>query len=127
MLSSVETALAENYDTIHKLIPHIDQPNKKVELYILKPKNVGKLPVIIYIHGFQHPKHPGAKAIIDDGTLVFFANQGYIAVGVSQPGFGNSDGPADFSGPYTQRAVISTINYLKSAEFSNDIDPKKLL
>lgn len=127
MLSSIKTAFAENYDIIHKLIPHIDQSDKKVEFFILKPKSEEKLPVVIYIHGFQHPERPGAKAIIDDGTLVFFANLGYIAVGISQPGFGNSDGPADFSGPYTQRAIISTINYLKSAEFSNNIDPKKIV
>ncbi|HRA43155.1 MAG TPA: hypothetical protein PLV31_05690 [Gammaproteobacteria bacterium] len=107
MLSfGIKIAFADNYQTIHKIIPHIDQPDKKVELYILKPKIEEKLPVVIYTHGFQHPERPGAKASIDNGTLVSFVNQGYLAVGVSQPGFGNSDGPANFSGPYTQRAII---------------------
>lgn len=123
----INNAFAENYETIHKLIPHIDQPIKNVELYILKPNLEEKLPVVIYIHGFQHPERPGAKAIIDDGTLVSLANQGYLAVGVSQPGFGNSDGPADFSGPYTQKAIISAINYLRSSEFSNIFDHKKIV
>jgi hypothetical protein len=91
----IKIAFAENYQTIHKLIAHIDQPDKKVELYILKPNIEEKLAVVIYIHGFQHPERPGAKASIDDGTLISFATQGYLAVGVSQPGFGNSDGPAD--------------------------------
>jgi len=123
----IKIAFAENYQTIHKLISHIDQPDKKVELYILKPKIEGKLPVVIYIHGFQHPERPGAKASIDNGTLVSFVNQGYLAVGVSQPGFGNSDGPADFSGPYTQRAIISAIKYLQLSEFLDKIDHKKIV
>lgn len=127
LLFSIKIAFAENHQTIHKLIPHIDQADKKVELYILKPIIEAKLPVVIYIHGFQHPERPGAKASINNGTLVSFANQGYLAVGVSQPGFGNSDGPADFSGPYTQRAIISAIKYLQSSEFLDRIDHNKIV
>lgn len=122
---------AENYEIIQKSIPHLDQPNKNVEFYILRPKIDKKFPVVLYIHGFQKQepsvKTLGAKASIDNGTLVSFANQGYLAIGISQPGFGNSDGPADFSGPFTQRAIITVIRHLQSSEFLIPIDTKKIV
>ena len=37
-----------------------------------------------------------------------------MAVAVSQPGYGNSSGPADFCGPFTQHAVAAVIAKLKS-------------
>ena len=47
------------------------------------------------------------------GVLDKFAARGYLAVSVSLPGFGNSDGPRDFAGPNTQHAVSAVIAKLK--------------
>jgi len=38
-----------------------------------------------------------------------FAGLGYLAVSISQPGYGGSTGPADFCGPFTQHAVAAVI------------------
>lgn len=46
---------------------------------------------------------------MDWGVLDKFAERGYLAVAVSQPGFGNSSGSKDFCGPSTQRAVLSVV------------------
>ena len=42
------------------------------------------------------------------------ADRGYLAVAVSQPGYGNSTGPADFSGAFTQHAVSGVIAKLRA-------------
>jgi dipeptidyl aminopeptidase/acylaminoacyl peptidase len=41
------------------------------------------------------------------------ASRGYVAAAVSQPGYGQSDGPPDFCGPYTQAAVMKVIDFLR--------------
>lgn len=43
------------------------------------------------------------------GVLDDFAGRGYLAVSISQPGYGGSTGPADFCGPFTQHAVTAVI------------------
>jgi dipeptidyl aminopeptidase/acylaminoacyl peptidase len=43
-----------------------------------------------------------------------FAELGYLAVSISQPGYGESAGPADFCGPFTQHAVAAVIAKLQS-------------
>jgi dipeptidyl aminopeptidase/acylaminoacyl peptidase len=48
------------------------------------------------------------------GVLQQFANRGYLAVAVSQPGYGNSNGPADFCGEFTQHAVTAVIARLRT-------------
>jgi dipeptidyl aminopeptidase/acylaminoacyl peptidase len=52
------------------------------------------------------------------------ADRGYLAVAVSQPGYGNSAGPADFSGPFTQHAVAGVIAKLRA---DGQASPDKLL
>jgi dipeptidyl aminopeptidase/acylaminoacyl peptidase len=42
----------------------------------------------------------------------------------SQPGYGHSDGPADFCGPFTQNAVITIIKHLKEVE---NIDSSEII
>jgi dipeptidyl aminopeptidase/acylaminoacyl peptidase len=41
------------------------------------------------------------------------ASRGYVAAAVSQPGYGQSDGPPDFCGPYTQAAVLGVLDFLR--------------
>lgn len=48
------------------------------------------------------------------GVLDDFAGRGYLAVAISQPGYGNSTGPADFCGSMTQHAVEAVIAKLRS-------------
>lgn len=49
----------------------------------------------------------------DNGSLDRYAQKGFIAIAVSQPGYGNYDGPADFCGPLSQAAVRSIMSIFK--------------
>lgn len=45
------------------------------------------------------------------------AAQGYVGVALSQPGYGNSDGPPDFMGPRTVGAAEDVVRSLRARSF----------
>jgi dipeptidyl aminopeptidase/acylaminoacyl peptidase len=90
-------------------IAHPDDPARKVEYFLEKPAGSGPWPAIILLHGHQDWPRAGGKDFVNWGVLDDFADRGYLAVSVSQPGYGNSTGPADFCGPLTQHAVAAVI------------------
>ena len=51
------------------------------------------------------------------------ASRGYVAAAVSQPGYGHSDGPPDFCGPFTQAAVREALAFLRTQSF---VQPQKV-
>jgi dipeptidyl aminopeptidase/acylaminoacyl peptidase len=64
---------------------------------------------VVLIHGHQEDPRPGGRDFVNWGVLDRLAARGYLAVAVSQPGYGGSDGPPDFCGPFTQDAVSGVI------------------
>ena len=92
-------------------ITHPDDPARKVEYFLEKPKRPGPWPAIIFLHGHQPS---GGKDFVTWGVLDDYADRGYLAVSISQPGYGNSTGPADFCGPLTQHAVAAVIAKLRA-------------
>jgi dipeptidyl aminopeptidase/acylaminoacyl peptidase len=101
-------------------IPHPDDPTKKVEYFLEKPKGDGPWPTIVFLHGHQEWPRAGGKDFVKWGVLDEFANRGYLAVAVSQPGYGNSTGTADFCGPFTQHAVAAVIAKLHADGYVKD-------
>lgn len=95
-------------------IPHPDDPARQIEYFVEQPVGDGPWPTIVYLHGHQDGLRPGARDFVDWGVLRQTAARGYLAVAVSQPGYGNSSGPADFSGPFTQHAVSAVIATLRA-------------
>jgi dipeptidyl aminopeptidase/acylaminoacyl peptidase len=95
-------------------IPHPDDASKQVEYFVEKPPGKGPWPTVVLLHGGQEWPRPGGKDFVTWGVLQQFAKRGYLAVAVSQPGYGNSTGPADFCGPYTQHAVTAVIVKLRA-------------
>ncbi len=95
-------------------IPHPDNSSKQVEFFIEKPQGNGPWPTVVLLHGHQSGSRPGGKNFVEWGVLKKLAGRGYLAVAVSQPGYGNSTGPADFSGPFTQHAVSAVIAKLRA-------------
>jgi dipeptidyl aminopeptidase/acylaminoacyl peptidase len=105
-------------------IPHPDDPSKYVEYFVEKPTGKGPWATIAFLHGHQDGARHGGRDFVEWGVLKQFAARGYLAVAVSQPGYGNSSGPADFCGPFTQLAVSGVIAKLRADGLSV---PHKLL
>lgn len=95
-------------------IPHPDDPAGTIEFFVRKPTGIGPWPAVVFLHGHQERIRPGGRDFVEWGVLDRFAERGYVAVAVSQPGYGNSSGPPDFSGPFTQAAVSAVLAYLRS-------------
>ena len=105
-------------------IHHPDDPGKRVEAFLQKPAGNGPWPTIVFLHGHQEWPSNGGKDFVTWGELDRFAKKGYLAVAVSQPGYGHSSGPADFCGPFTQHAVSAVLAKLRSDGL---IAPNKIL
>jgi len=101
-------------------ITHPDDPAKKIEYFLEKPKGSGPWPAIIFLHGHQDWPREGGKDFVQWGVLDEFAGRGYLAVSISQPGYGGSTGPPDFCGPLTQHAVAAVIAKLHADGYVKD-------
>jgi pimeloyl-ACP methyl ester carboxylesterase len=95
-------------------IPHPDDSSRRVEYFFEKPAGGGSWPSVIFVHGHQEWPRSGGKDFVKWGVLDRFAKRGYLAVAISQPGYGSSSGPADFCGPFTQHAVSGVIAKLRA-------------
>ena len=97
------------------LTPHPDRRQSEVEYFVERPVGPGPWPTLVFLHGHQTgPSRPGGRVFADWGVLSRYARQQFLAVSVSLPGYGGSDGPADFAGPYTQRAVDAVLTRLEA-------------
>ncbi|WP_226886810.1 alpha/beta hydrolase family protein [Nisaea nitritireducens] len=77
------------------------------------------------VHGYQGGLFKGAKQVVERGVLLQLSSSLNItAAAVSQPGFGASDGPADFCGPRTQQAIMAALSFLKEQP---SIDPDRIV
>ncbi len=104
----------------HESISYSSDLTKKVEFYWAKPTGDGPWPVILYIHGFQPgEKTVGGRDLADFGVLKAKAEKGIVAVSMSQPGFGQSDGPRDYCGPNTQKSALGVLNEIRKWSFVN--------
>ncbi len=95
-------------------IPHPSDTTKTIEYFLNKPTGNGPWPTVVFLHGHQDAPRRGAQDFVSWGVLNRWAKRGYLAVAVSQPGYGRSTGPPDFCGPLTQRAVSAVIDKLVS-------------
>ncbi len=103
-------------------IPHPDDPSKTVEAFVEKPAGSGRWPTVVFLHGYQAVPSAGGREFVTWGVLDRFAKRGFLAVAVSEPGYGYSSGPSDFRGPFTQHAVMGVIAKLrKDGYVSNEV------
>ncbi len=89
------------------------QGEKSVELVWAHPPGKGPWPIVLYIHGHQIGERRGANEVIAFGHMRQLIAQGYAVAAVSQPGYGQSDGPPDYCGPRTQAAVKQALTFLR--------------
>jgi dipeptidyl aminopeptidase/acylaminoacyl peptidase len=102
-----------------ELLPHSENRSKVVELFWTKPEGNGPFPAVLFIHGHQETQRNGGEAYVLTGRLGIMARRGYVAAAVSQPGYGNSSGPPDYCGPFTQQATLVAIDFLRRQPFVN--------
>jgi len=114
LLNFLACSSAMNVQAQPLLIAHPDDSSRKVEYFLQKPAGLGPWPTVIFLHGHQDLPRRGAKDFVNWGVLDQFAKRGFLAVAISQPGYGNSSGPPDFCGAFTQHAVSGVIARLRA-------------
>ena len=107
-----------------EFLPHRQNISRKIEVFWTKPVEQGPWPAVLFIHGHQEQSRDGGEALVRTGRLGIMASRGYVAAALSQPGYGNSDGPPDFCGPFTQEAVLVALDFLRNQPF---VDPNKVV
>lgn len=108
--------------TQHQISPAGAAP---VELFQASPGAAERTGAILFVHGNQGGRRIGARETVDTGTLLRFCTRLNItAAAVSQPGYGASEGPPDFCGPATQRAIGSALSFLRAQP---NIDPDRIV
>src|SRR6266436_5466393 len=100
-----------------ELLPHSPDRAKAVELFWAKPEGNGPFSAILFIHGHQEPSRPGGSVYAKTGRLALMAKRGFVAAAMSQPVYGNSAGPPDFCGPFTQQAAFAALDFLRRETF----------
>ena len=102
-----------------EFLRHSQDGNKKIEIFWTKPAGNGPSPAVLLIHGHQEQIKNGGEAFAKTGRLGILAKQSYVAASLSQPGYGNSDGPPDYCGPFTQDAALVALDFLRKQPFVN--------
>ena len=82
-----------------------------VEAVTFRPQGDGRFPGILMVPGFQRT----ALDLIPLGVAL--AREGFAAVGITQPGFGRSQGKADYVGPNTLRVLIEGYSKFKRERY----------
>lgn len=96
-----------------ELVAHPDDSARQIEFYWTTPEGTGPWPAIVYVHPHLRDPSKGSGQYVAAGVLGRMAGRGYVAAAISQPGYGASDGPADFCGPITQAAVTRVLEILR--------------
>ena len=90
---------------------------KAVEAILFRPEGDGPLPGVLLIPGYERT----ARDLISLGERL--AATHFAALAVSQPGFGKSQGPADFVGPRTLHVLTEAYRRLQHEPF---VDPHRM-
>ncbi|MCG0238005.1 MAG: prolyl oligopeptidase family serine peptidase [Firmicutes bacterium] len=91
------------------------QPDR--EAVVARPAGAGGAPALILIHGSE--SHAASLAWLAGWA----ARRGYVAVALSQPGFGGSEGEPDFAGPGTVAALQEGYAWVRSLP---EVDPDRI-
>ena len=109
-------------EPVFELLADTSDDRRQVEMLWRQPASgEGPWPAILFVHGYQpipyNEKYaPGAKAMLESPPryplFEMFREKGYLVAAVSQSGYGRTDGPLDFCGPFSQQAIATAIDAL---------------
>lgn len=116
LLMAVLLGGCDKHDAGHRAtIVHPANNSATIEYFVERPAGAGPWPTVVFLHGYQYPtQRIGGYAYVKWGVLKQYAKRGYLAVSVSLPGYGDSSGPPDFAGPFTQHSVQAVLTKLKA-------------
>lgn len=106
-----------------EMTPHPLDPTKKIQWLWLRPEGPGPFPAILLVHGHQDGERPGADQWKNMGRVDELVRSGIAVFAVSQPGYGKSDGPPDFCGPFSQEATRAVLAEMRRRAF---VDTKRI-
>ena len=89
---------------------------KNIEAFTIRPLAEGKYPSLVLLAGRE-----GAKTFFTFGTML--AQQGFASLAVTEPGFGKSEGKADFMGPKSIEAFAIGFKKFRKESF---VDVEKM-
>jgi dipeptidyl aminopeptidase/acylaminoacyl peptidase len=109
IVRSLETEACVSMDSPAVQVCRADYSSdgRALEALSFQPAKGERRPGILLIPGFQRT----ARDLI--GLGVQLAGEGFAGLAVTQPGFGRSEGPADYVGPRTVRALEEGLDRLK--------------
>lgn len=90
---------------------------KKVEAILFEPRGANPFPAVLLIPGHATT----ARDWVPNGLT--YARNGYAGLAVSQPGYGKSEGPADYVGPKTIKVLKEGYRRLQKEPF---VDPNRM-
>jgi len=126
-------APAQAGEPVFEQLTDLADERRQVEMLWQTPDaGSGPRAAILFVHGFQPreedmPFAPGAKAMLEVPPRYplyeMFRQKGFLVAAVSQSGYGNTDGPLDFCGPFSQQAIATAVAALKDHP---DVDPDRV-
>jgi dipeptidyl aminopeptidase/acylaminoacyl peptidase len=124
-LAAARTSHAEVIDARREQLANAAAPAETVEYFWSRPTGEGPFPLVVLIHGHQEgaDSELGGRAFVQWGVLKQLVSAGAVAVSVSRPGYGGSDGDRDHCGPRSQGAVQTVLDRFRKQPF---IDPKRI-
>lgn len=93
------------------------QGGKNVEAVLFRPLSNGPHPAVLVIPGYTRT----ARDYIP--FAVPLASEGFVVLSITQPGWGKSEGKADFVGPNTMNVVEAAFERLR---LESGVDPKRV-
>jgi len=90
---------------------------RAVQAILFRPSGAGPFPGILLIPGYERT----AENLVPLGSRL--AEAGFAGLAVTQPGFGKSEGPADYVGPKTLRVLAIGYRKLQGEPF---VDPQRM-
>lgn len=98
-----QQVIIESYNFIHQ--------SKLVESIVVRPMNKAKNPALLMIPGYA----TSARRLIPSG--IEFAKAGIACIGITQRGFGRSEGEPDFVGPKTLAGLVYGLELFKKEPY----------